>query len=62
MGAAALAAGCASRGQLDVLESRLRQQDDTITQLQNQVSTTQSQLQAARRESDELRTQVADGT
>jgi outer membrane murein-binding lipoprotein Lpp len=62
VGAAALAAGCASRGQLDVLESRLRQQDDTITQLQNQVSTTQSQLQAARRESDELRTQVADGT
>jgi outer membrane murein-binding lipoprotein Lpp len=60
--AAAMAAGCASRGQLDVLESRLRQQDDTITQLQNQVTTTQSQLQAAHRESDELRTQVADGT
>jgi outer membrane murein-binding lipoprotein Lpp len=62
MGAAALAAGCASRGQLDILESRLRQQDDQITQLQNQVTTTQSQLQAARRESDDLRTQVADGT
>jgi outer membrane murein-binding lipoprotein Lpp len=62
VGAAALAAGCASRGQLDVLESRLRQQDDQITQLQNQLTTTQSQLQASHRESDELRTQVADGT
>jgi outer membrane murein-binding lipoprotein Lpp len=62
VGAAALAAGCASRGQLDILESRLRQQDDTITQLQNQITTTQSQLQAARRESDDLKTQLADGT
>lgn len=62
VGAAALAAGCASRGQLDILESRLRQQDDSITQLQNQLSTTQGQLQAARRESSELRTQLADNT
>jgi outer membrane murein-binding lipoprotein Lpp len=62
LGAAALAAGCASRGQLDILESRLRQQDDTITQLQNQVTTTQSQLQAAHRESTELRTQLAENT
>jgi outer membrane murein-binding lipoprotein Lpp len=62
LGAAALAGGCASRGQLDILESRLRQQDDSITQLQNQLSTTQSQLQAARRESDDLKTQLADGT
>jgi outer membrane murein-binding lipoprotein Lpp len=60
--AAALAAGCASRGQLDILESRLRQQDDAITQLQNQLTTTQSQLQASRRESDDLKTQLADGT
>jgi len=62
LGAAALAAGCASRGQLDILESRLRQQDDTITQLQNQITATQSQLQAAHRESDDLKTQLADGT
>jgi hypothetical protein len=62
LGAAALAGGCASRGQLDILESRLRQQDDSITQLQNQLSTTQSQLQASRRESDDLKTQLADGT
>jgi outer membrane murein-binding lipoprotein Lpp len=62
VGAAALAAGCASRGQLDILESRLRQQDDTITQLQNQITTTQSQLQAAHRESTELRTQLAENS
>ena len=62
LGASALAGGCASRGQLDILESRLRQQDDSITQLQNQLSTTQSQLQAAHRESDDLKTQLADGT
>ncbi len=51
-----------SRGQLDILESRLRQQEDSITQLQGQLSTSQSQLQAARRESTDLRTQLADGT
>jgi outer membrane murein-binding lipoprotein Lpp len=57
--AAALAAGCSSRGQLDVLESRLRRQEDTVVQLQTQLSKTQSQLQAARREATELETQVA---
>lgn len=62
LGAAAFAAGCASRGQIDILESRLRQQEDSITQLQGQLSTSQSQLQAARRESTDLRTQLADGT
>lgn len=62
LGAAAIAAGCASRGQMDILESRLRQQEDSITQLQGQLSTSQSQLQAARRESDDLKTQLADGT
>lgn len=62
LGAAVLTAGCASRGQMDILESRLRQQDDSITQLQTQLSTSQSQLQAARRESTELKTQLADGT
>jgi len=62
LGAAAFAAGCASRGQIDILESRLRQQEDSITQLQGQLSTSQSQLQAARRESTDLKTQLADGT
>jgi hypothetical protein len=59
LGAAALAVGCASRGQIDILESRLRQQEDAVTQLQGQLSTSQSQLQAARRESEDLNTQLA---
>src|SRR5579864_7144033 len=60
--AAALAAGCASRGQIDVLESRLRQQEDSIAQLQNEVSTSKSQLVAARRESEQLKTQLSEQT
>jgi hypothetical protein len=62
LGAAALAVGCASRGQMDILESRLRQQEDSIVQLQGQLSTSESQLQASRREAADLRTQLADGT
>ena len=62
LGAALCAVGCALRGQMDILESRLRQQEDSVNQLQAQLSTAQSQLQAARRESADLRTQLADGT
>jgi outer membrane murein-binding lipoprotein Lpp len=58
LGAAALAVGCASRGQIDILESRLRQQEDAVTQLQGQLSTSQSQLQAAHRETEDLNTQL----
>jgi hypothetical protein len=47
---------------MDILESRLRQQEDSVNQLQAQLTTAQSQLQAARRESTDLRTQLADGT
>jgi hypothetical protein len=59
LGLAAVAVGCASRGQIDILESRLRQQEDSITQLQGQLSTSQSQLQAARRETEDLNAQLA---
>ena len=62
LGAAALACGCALRGQIDILESRLRQQEDSIAQLQGQLSTSQSQLQAARRETEDLNTQLTAGT
>jgi outer membrane murein-binding lipoprotein Lpp len=62
LGVAAFVVGCASRGQLDVLESRLRQQEDSISQLQTQLSTSQSQLQAARRETADLNTQLTSGT
>src|SRR5262249_42369696 len=55
-------AGCAAHGQMDILESRLRQQEDSVNQLQAQLAASQSQLQAAKRESADLRTQLADGT
>ncbi len=54
----ALAAGCAARGQVDVLESRLRQQEDTIASLQARLSASESQLQAARREAIDAKTQL----
>jgi outer membrane murein-binding lipoprotein Lpp len=54
-------AGCASTGQIEVLESRLRRQEDAANQLQSQLAESQSQLQAARREAVDLRTQLADG-
>jgi outer membrane murein-binding lipoprotein Lpp len=56
-----VAVGCASTGQLDLLESRLRRQEDAANQLQTQLTESQSQLQAARREATDLRTQLADG-
>jgi hypothetical protein len=59
--ACALAAGCASTGQTDLLESRLRHQEDSINQLQAQLQTSQNQLHAARRENVDLKTQLAHG-
>jgi hypothetical protein len=61
LGTFVLAAGCASTGQLDILESRLRRQEDAANQLQSQLTESQNQLQAARREAVDLRTQLADG-
>lgn len=58
--AAALAVGCSSRGQMEVLESRLRTQEDSIAQLKSQLSTSETQLQAAHRETLDLKTQLAD--
>jgi hypothetical protein len=61
LGTLVLAVGCASTGQLEVLESRLRHQEDAANQLQSQLTESQNQLQAARRETVDLRTQLADG-
>jgi hypothetical protein len=60
-GTLVLAAGCASTGQLEILESRLRRQEDTANQLQAQLTESQNQLQASRRETVDLQTQLADG-
>ncbi|HEV3301150.1 MAG TPA: hypothetical protein VG055_15980 [Planctomycetaceae bacterium] len=61
LGTLVLAAGCASTGQLDILESRLRRQEDAANQLQSQLAESQNQLQAAKRETVDLRTQIANG-
>jgi outer membrane murein-binding lipoprotein Lpp len=61
VGTLALAAGCASTGQIEVLESRLRRQEDATNQLQAQLAESQNQLQASKREAVDLRTQLANG-
>jgi outer membrane murein-binding lipoprotein Lpp len=57
--ALAFAAGCATRGRVDLLESRLRQQEDSIATLESDLSRSQSHLEAARREAADLRTRLA---
>lgn len=52
-------AGCASRGNLEVLESALRQQEDRLTALSQQLSTTRSELEVSQNEVSRLRTQLA---
>lgn len=56
----ALAAiGCGGRGNVDLLESRLREQEDRLSALQSQLEQTRSELTIARKESRTLRTQLA---
>ena len=60
--ALAMAGGCASRGGREVLESALRQQEDRLTGLQQQLTATQSELQISQHEVAQLRAQlVANG-
>jgi hypothetical protein len=59
LGTLVLAAGCATTGQIEVLESRLRRQEDANNQLQAQLTESQHQLTASRREAGDLRTQLA---
>ncbi|MFO0898564.1 MAG: hypothetical protein U0836_14170 [Pirellulales bacterium] len=51
----ALAAGCRSRGELEILERELRLQEDQIYQLEDELQGTKSQLEAVQRENDTLR-------
>src|SRR4051812_19223799 len=46
--------GCAARG-VDLLETRLREQEDSLTDLQRELSNAKSELEIARNESEELR-------
>ncbi|MFO1023166.1 MAG: hypothetical protein U0903_21120, partial [Planctomycetales bacterium] len=50
--------GCATRGNLALLESQLRQQEDHVHQLNGELKQTREQLQVARTESEKLRGQL----
>lgn len=54
-----LVCGCATRGNADLLEARLRQQEDRLFSLQSHLEETQAELAVARKEADGLRTQLA---
>jgi len=52
-------AGCATRGNVDLLENRLRQQEDDLFALESQLDSTRGELTVARREADAFRKQLA---
>ena len=51
--------GCRTRGDVELLESRLRQQEDAIAEMQSELSRARNEFAAAARENDSLRTQLA---
>ncbi len=58
--ALALTAGCAGTGKRDVLESRLRHQEEMLSRYQAQLDRAETELEIARRETASLRTQLAE--
>jgi hypothetical protein len=56
---AVICAGCLGRGDTELLEANLRQQEDRIVGFERQVSTLQQQLTSARSEADQLRRELA---
>lgn len=55
-----ISAGCATRGNVELLESQLRQQEDTIYAAQAERERAESELRIAQREVQALRVQLAD--
>lgn len=51
-------AGCGSRGQMEVLEARIRQQETMLAHANSQLSNTQRELEVARRETELIRNQA----
>lgn len=60
--ATAAMCGCASRGNVEMLESQLRRQEDQIYALRRELKSTQSELAAAKRETVALRERTPDQT
>lgn len=52
-------AGCAARGNLDALESELRQQEDLRVALEDRLARTETDLRVAQSDADNLRSQLA---
>ena len=52
--------GCGGRGNVDLLESRLREQEDRLSTVKSQLDEARSELTIARKESRALRNQLAD--
>jgi hypothetical protein len=57
---AVLLAGCSSPRKTDVLEARLRSQEDMIAVYESEIQRVKTELASARRESEDLRIQLAD--
>ncbi len=51
--------GCAGRGTLDLLEARLREQEDAISRLKSKLAAATTELTAARKQTHALRDQLA---
>lgn len=62
LGFTACLAGCSTTSKTDVLEARLRSQEDMIAVYESEVQRFKTELAAARRETEDLRLQLADGT
>lgn len=56
----AMLVGCLGRGQADLLQARLREQQQRLTSAQSELKSAEQQLAHARKEADALRTQLAE--
>lgn len=56
---ACMLSGCLGRGDIELLEANLRQQQDLAIGFERQIADLRGELEAARREVDQLRTQLA---
>jgi hypothetical protein len=57
--AALAACGCGARGDVDLLEARLRQQEDSLARLESQLAAARSELSVVEKERNDLRQQLA---
>ncbi len=57
-----LLTGCSGRGETDLLQARLRDQQEQLLSAQNQLKETSKSLAQSRQESEQLRTELAQAT